>query len=39
MNIKEQLQNNINKIHTTPLGLQRIKRNLNLKDEDVISYC
>ncbi len=39
MNIKEQLSNNITKIHTTNLGLKRIKKNLYLKNEDVISYC
>lgn len=34
---KELLIKNINKIHTTELGLKRIKNNLNLK-EDPINY-
>ncbi len=29
---------NINKIHTTKLGIERIKKNLNI-DNDVINYC
>ena len=32
------LLNNINKIHTTPMGIDRIKRNLNLKDIDVVEH-
>lgn len=32
------LINNISKIHTTDMGVSRIKRNLNIND-DVISYC
>ena len=27
------------KLHTTKLGINRIKKNLNLKDEDVVEYC
>ena len=30
---------NINKIHTTELGYLRIKRNLCLDIDDVVSYC
>jgi len=30
---------NIEKIHTTQMGKERIKRNLNLKTDDVISWC
>lgn len=38
MNIKL-LHENINKIHTTNLGRERISKNLNLENEDVISWC
>ena len=30
---------NIEKIHTTQMGKERIKRNLNLQTDDVISWC
>ena len=30
---------NIDKIHTTKLGIVRIKRNLELKTNDVIKWC
>ena len=30
---------NIDNIHTTELGLVRIKRNLELEAEDVVSWC
>ena len=30
---------NIDKIHTTPLGAMRIKRNLGLADIDVVAWC
>lgn len=33
------LLNNIDKLHTTELGLQRIKRNLSLEVEDVVKWC
>ena len=35
---KNNLLENINKIHTTKLGIKRIKNNLNI-EEDVINYC
>jgi hypothetical protein len=35
----ENLLNNINKIHTTELGIARIKRNLELKTNDVVNWC
>ena len=34
----KELLNNIDKIHTTDLGIIRIKRNLNI-DTNVIEYC
>jgi ribosomal protein S18 acetylase RimI-like enzyme len=33
------LTQNIDKIHTTPMGAERIKRNLNLQTDDVVSWC
>ncbi|MBQ6546606.1 MAG: DUF3781 domain-containing protein [Bacilli bacterium] len=33
------LISNINKLHTTDMGLIRIKRNLNLDTDNVINYC
>lgn len=39
MDNKEILLNNLNKIHTTTMGIDRIKRNLNLATDDVVNYC
>ena len=36
---KQELLNNINKVHTTALGEQRIKNNLNLNIKNVVSFC
>lgn len=36
---KKELIKNIDKIHTTELGVGRIKRNLNLSTNDVVKYC
>ena len=33
------LLENINKIHTTPMGIIRIKRNLELETNDVVNWC
>lgn len=30
---------NLNKLHTTDLGIERIKRNLYLDVDDVVSWC
>jgi hypothetical protein len=30
---------NINQIHTTPLGIMRIKKNLELETIDVVNWC
>ena len=30
---------NTEKIHTTKLGAERIKRNLNLQTDDVVNWC
>ncbi|MDE7214091.1 MAG: DUF3781 domain-containing protein, partial [Anaeroplasmataceae bacterium] len=43
-NIKEvymscELLEHIEKLHTTPMGIERIKRNLKLDDLDVVEHC
>lgn len=30
---------NINKLHTTEMGVERIKRNLSIDVEDVVDWC
>ncbi|MDO4300660.1 MAG: DUF3781 domain-containing protein [Clostridia bacterium] len=30
---------NIDKLHTTKLGIERIKRNLQIETEDVVQWC
>lgn len=39
MKIKNDLLENIEKIHTTELGVVRIKRNLNLAIDDIVVWC
>lgn len=34
-----ELIENIDKLHTTEMGLERIKRNLSLEDSDVVQWC
>ena len=34
-----ELLKNINMLHTTQLGVQRIKKNLGLDTEDVVGWC
>ena len=36
---KEKLLMNIDNIHTTELGIGRIKKNLKLDRDDVLQYC
>lgn len=36
---KEILLSNIDKVHTTELGVNRIKKNLKLDINDVVEYC
>lgn len=36
---KEILLLNIDKVHTTEIGIDRIKRNLRLDTNDVVQYC
>jgi hypothetical protein len=33
------LMENINKIHTTPMGINRIKNNIELETNDVVDWC
>lgn len=39
MGSSDELLNNLDKIHTTELGLVRIKRNLSLDTNDVVEWC
>lgn len=39
MNDKKILFDNIDKIHTTKMGVDRIKRNLKIDSDDVVKYC
>jgi len=36
---KEVLLSNIDRIHTTEMGIDRIKKNLKLDTNDVVLYC
>ena len=36
---KEVLLSNIDRIHTTKMGIDRIKKNLKLDTNDVVLYC
>ena len=36
---KEILLSNIDKVHTTEMGIDRIKKNLKLDTNDVVQYC
>lgn len=39
--MKNELIENIEKLHTTPMGVDRIRRNLSLGDDvkDVVAFC
>lgn len=39
MESKKELLDNINKIHTTEMGVDRIKKNLKSDIDDVVEYC
>lgn len=39
MDDKQILTDNIDKMHTTELGVERIKKNLKLDTDDVVGYC
>lgn len=36
---KEELLSNIDKVHTTKMGIDRIKKNLKIDTNDVVEYC
>ena len=36
---KEVLLSNIDKVHTTEIGIDRIKKNLKLNTNDVVEFC
>jgi hypothetical protein len=36
---KQELILNLDKLHTTKLGIERIKRNLDLNVNDVVAWC
>lgn len=35
----QELLQNIDRIHTTPMGADRVRRNLGLTDSDVVAWC
>ncbi len=39
MEDKQILLDNINKVHTTEMGIDRIKQNLKLDCNDIVEYC
>ena len=36
---RQPLLQSLSQIHTTPMGVERIKRNLRLSEGDVVAYC
>lgn len=39
MCMNNELIQNLDKLHTTEMGVERIKRNLSLDTADVVTYC
>ena len=39
MENKIELFSNLMQVHSTPMGIERIKRNLKIQDCDVVEYC
>lgn len=39
MNINNELISNLDKLHTTELGVIRIKKNLSLNTENIVDWC
>ena len=39
MNAKDRLLSNIDNVHTTPMSVARISKNLLLGDADVVDHC
>ena len=39
MSVSSELLDNLDKLHTTELGVVRIKRNLSLDTDDIVGWC
>ena len=39
MKNKQILLENINNVHTTKMGIERIKKNLKLENDNIVEYC
>ena len=39
INTDNNILNNLDKIHTTQMGFDRLKKNLQLQTEDIIGWC
>jgi len=39
MGVPNELSDNLDKLHTTELGIVRIKRNLSLDTDNVVGWC
>lgn len=39
MREENELLKNLDKLHTTKLGIERVKRNLSLDTDDVVAWC
>lgn len=39
MNVNNSLLQNLDQLHTTELGITRIKNNLSLQTDDVVEWC
>ncbi|MCC0685897.1 DUF3781 domain-containing protein [Clostridioides sp. ZZV14-6345] len=39
MNVENELLKNLDRLHTTELGVVRIKKNLSLETNDVVDWC
>ena len=39
MEDKQILLDNISKVHTTEMGIERVKKNLKLNTNDVVEFC
>lgn len=39
MENRKELLDHLELVHSTPMGIERIKRNLNTQDCDVVEYC
>ncbi len=39
MNNSQILINSLNKIHTTKMGIDRLKKNLRINTKDVVEFC